>query len=86
MTRRINIYGILGYSLLGGIWSCLLDFDHIWLYTNLLDPFSFSNYGGRPFHTIGCFFLFSVVSAFMVRFYVILREKIKIKKGNILWQ
>jgi len=81
MKKRINIYGILGYSLLGGLWSCLLDFDHIWLYTNVPNPLSISTeYGGRPFHTIGCFFLFSVVSASVVRFHVILRKKIKQKK------
>ena len=77
MKKRINIYVILGYSLLSGIWSCLLDFDHIWLYSNVLNPISFTTYRGRPFHTIACFFLFSLISAFIFRFYVILKKKLK---------
>jgi len=58
---------ILGLALLGGLWSCALDWDHIWYWIlQVPDPINFSGIQGRPFHTVGWFLLQSVVAALVV--------------------
>jgi len=58
---------ILGLALLGGLWSCLLDWDHVWFWVfKVSDPLNFSGIQGRPFHTVGCFLLQSVFTALVV--------------------
>jgi len=60
-------YVVLGLALLGGLWSCALDWDHIWYWIlSVPDPINFSGIQGRPFHTVGWFLLFSVLTAFVV--------------------
>ena len=60
-------YVVLGLALLGGFWSCLLDWDHIWFWIlQVPDPINFSGVQGRPFHTVGWFLLQSVVAALVV--------------------
>ena len=60
-------YVVLGLALLGGFWSCLLDWDHIfvWIF-KIPDPINFSGIQGRPFHTVGWFLLQSVFAALVV--------------------
>lgn len=66
MKRRL-LYVILGLAFLGGIWSCLLDWDHIWFWVlHVPDPINFSGIQGRPFHTVDWFLLQSVFAAFVV--------------------
>ena len=60
-------YVVLGLALLGGLWSCLLDWDHIWFWIlKVPDPINFSGIQGRPFHTVGLFLLQSVFAALVV--------------------
>ena len=57
---------ILGLALLGGLWSCALDWDHIWYWIlQVPDPINFSGIQGRPFHTVTWFLLQSVIIAFV---------------------
>jgi len=68
MTRRRKEmklkYVILGLTLLGGLWSCALDADHIWYWIlHVPDPLNYSGIQGRPFHTVAWFLLFSVLAA-----------------------
>jgi len=66
---RRDYYVILGLALLGGIWSCALDWDHIFVWVfQIQDPINFSGIQGRPFHTVGWFLLQSIITAFMARF------------------
>ena len=58
---------ILGLALLGGIWSCALDWDHIWYWIlQVPDPINFSGIQGRPFHTVGLFLFQSVLVLLVV--------------------
>jgi len=68
MTRRRRIvYVVLGLSLLGGLWSCALDADHIFMFIlKIPDPINFSGIQGRPFHTVAWFLLFSCLAALVV--------------------
>lgn len=49
---RISV--ILGYALcsgfLVGLFSILVDFDHIWAFYGLTEPFNLTGIYGRPFH------------------------------------
>ena len=57
-------YVVLGLALLGGLWSCALDWDHIWYWIlSVPDPINFSGIQGRPFHTVVCFLLQSIIAA-----------------------
>lgn len=57
---------VLGLSLLGGLWSCVLDWDHVWYWVlQVPDPVNFSGIQGRPFHTVAWFLLQSVLAAFV---------------------
>jgi hypothetical protein len=58
---------VLGLALLGGLWSCALDWDHIWYWIlKVPDPINFSGIEGRPFHTVGLFLLQSCIAALVV--------------------
>jgi len=58
---------VLGLALLGGVWSCVLDWDHIWYWMlQVPDPINFSGVQGRPFHTVGWFLLQSVFASLVV--------------------
>jgi len=58
---------VLGLALLGGLWSCVLDWDHIWFWIlQVPDPINFSGVQGRPFHAVGLFLLQSVFAALVV--------------------
>lgn len=60
-------YVALGLALLGGLWSCVLDWDHIWFWIlQVPDPINFSGIQGRPFHTVGFFLLQSVFASLVV--------------------
>jgi len=60
-------YVVLGLALLGGLWSCLLDWDHVWYWMlQVPDPINFSGVQGRPFHTVGWFLLQSVFVSLVV--------------------
>jgi hypothetical protein len=60
-------YVTLGLAFLGGVWSCALDWDHIFVWVlQVPDPINFSGIQGRPFHTVVCFLLQSVVAALVV--------------------
>ena len=60
-------YVVLGLALLGGLWSCALDWDHLWMYLlHVPDPINFSGTQGRPFHTVGWFLVQSVLAALVL--------------------
>ena len=67
MQRRRWLIVIVGLALLGGLWSCALDWDHIWMFIlQVPDPVNFSSIEGRPFHTVVCFLLQSVAAALVL--------------------
>lgn len=71
--KRRGKYVILGYSFLGGIYSCFIDWDHIFLYLGIPEPINYTGIEGRPFHTIDFLLFISVIcaivlTAFMVRY------------------
>ena len=67
IIRRNDWRAILGYAFLGGLWSCVLDWDHIWYWIlKVPDPINFSGIEGRPFHTVICFLLQSVFATLVV--------------------
>ena len=54
----------LRLGLLGGAYSCLLDFDHVWAFIfQVPDPISFTGIPGRPLHHIGVFMVYSIFLA-----------------------
>lgn len=62
--RRTLINGLLGFALLGGFYSIIVDYDHIWVWIfHESPPFNLSGSPGRPFHTITIFLLYSMVLA-----------------------
>ena len=66
MNRRY-LYVILGLAFLGGLWSCALDWDHLWYWIlKVPDPINFSGIEGRPFHTVVWFLLQSCLAALVV--------------------
>ena len=69
LKRYLKRYSrvILGCSFLAGVWSCVLDWDHVWFVLGLPDPWNFSGFEGRPFHTVGWFLLWSVIASLMAR-------------------
>lgn len=79
----MNVF--LGYALLGGLWSCAVDWDHVWYWVlQVPDPVNLSGIPGRPFHTPVCFLLQSVVAAFVVgllQSYLVHR---RLKDGELL--
>jgi len=56
---------VLGLALLGGLFSVVVDFDHLWVWVlKTSPPFIFQGAitsAGRPFHTWYIFLFYSVV-------------------------
>jgi hypothetical protein len=60
--------GKIGYALLGGLFSIVVDFDHIWIWVLQIEPpfvlpsiiFDITSIG-RPFHTIYAFILYAII-------------------------
>jgi len=70
-------------GILGFLFSCLVDWDHIWVW--LLDtvPPVVYHTEGRPFHTVGIFFLYAVVVSLGIVAFVSRRHSIDMNTMSI---
>ena len=65
-------------GILGFLFSCLVDFDHIWFFVlKVPDPYNLTGIQGRPFHTPLVFLLYAVVVSIGIVAFTIRRSDIK---------
>ena len=66
MRDRSFLFVVLGLTFVSCLFTVVLDWDHVWMFIlQVSDPINFTGVQGRPFHTVGWFFLFSIVAAFV---------------------
>ena len=69
-------------GLLGLIFSCTLDWDHIWFFIlKVPDPINLTGIPGRPFHTGAVFLLYALVVSLGILAFIVRRNGGDLENG-----